>query len=183
VLGFGSACCCCHLEQDVGSGNLGSSLEIGCVVTPAIQCRVCCLLLWHSGPDFIPDWMEQSRNKRLASLAGLSLNGHCEGWLCPCSSLNRLVATGGHCGHMPLLGMDISWFHHLNWRGDLNCDSNPWGSCVARRHSWPECLVILTRTIAASAGVVRATNSNMVGGLPFIMNGDDLMSSVDLHVD
>ena len=30
---------------------------------------------------------------------------------------------------------------------------------------------------------IGTTDSNVFGGLPFIMNGDNLMSSVNLHVD
>jgi len=40
--------------------------------------------------------------------------------------------------------------------------------------------LVLRGLFATSTG---HTDSNVVGGLPFIMNGDDLMSSVDLHVD
>jgi len=47
----------------------------------SMQCWL--LLLWHSGSDIIRDWMEQIENKKSAVWAGLSLNGHCEGWLCP----------------------------------------------------------------------------------------------------
>jgi len=51
--------------QEVGIFVLHWMWEVGkgdwTFVTPAIQCSVGCLLLllWHSGPDIIPNWMEQ----------------------------------------------------------------------------------------------------------------------------
>ena len=55
-------------------------------------------------------------------------------------------------------------------RGDLDCDSNPGELC---------CLAALM------AGMFGCSDQNHWASvpLPFIRNGDDLMSSVDLHVD
>jgi len=84
-------------------------------------------------------------------------------------SHNRLVdcwalwshATPGH-GH---------GFHHLIWRGDLRLGFKPRGE--------------LCCSSALMAGMFGHSNQNNGASvaLPFIRNGDDLMSSVDLHVD
>jgi len=85
------------------------------------------LLLWHSGPEIIPDWMGQIRNRKSAVWAGLPLDGHC-GVVCSPSHKDLQPwlalwshATPGH-GH---------WFHHLFWRGDLCQDSNPGELCCS----------------------------------------------------
>jgi len=87
---------------DVGSGkgrlDLSSLLQFNAVF---VAC--CCGTQGETS-----SWMGWNRLdiKKLALWAGLSLDGHGEGQLCPQSQ--RLVATVGRCGHMPLLGMRIT---------------------------------------------------------------------------
>jgi len=133
--------------------------EIGLVITPAIQCSVCCCCCGTRGQKSSQIGWDRSETEsrqcgqdcHLMDIVGLFV-----------PPVTKTCSHGWRCGHMPLLGMDIG---STISSGEGTCARiQTQGSCVARRHSWPECSVVLTRTIVAFVG---RTDSNVVGGLPF----------------